>query len=203
MPYSDFTLIRLEREFQLTIHERFKVFADVAPMKISDFLSEILAENVPLALAIHTEKARSEMIIAPILIELRKLVKHKISLFSGIDFSVDLQNSLNGVCDFIISKSAEQLFIKAPVMIIVEAKNENIKGGLPQCIAAMLAAQLFNARENTMVTTIYGAVTTGNSWKFLKLEDKAVFVDMDDYYINDPGKSMGILLRMVEDKDHT
>jgi hypothetical protein len=202
MPYSDFTLQQLERDFQLTIYERIKVFVDVAPVEISDFLSEILAENIPLALAIHTEKARSEMIIAPMLIELRKMVNREISLFSGVDFSVDPQKGLSGVCDFIISKSAEQLFIKVPLVIIVEAKNENIKGGLPQCIAAMVAAQIFNSKENIAVPSIYGAVTTGNNWKFLKLEDKAVFIDIDDYYINNPGKIMGILLHMVENGRH-
>ncbi|MEE8291679.1 MAG: hypothetical protein V3R80_09375 [Candidatus Tectomicrobia bacterium] len=203
MSYSDFTLSQLERDFQLTIYERIKVFADVEPVEISAFLSEILAENVPLALAIHTEKARSEMIIAPILIELRKLVNRKISLFSGVDFSVDYQKNLDGICDFIISKSEEQFFIKFPIIIIVEAKNENIKNGLPQCLSAMVAAQIFNDKENSAVTDIYGAVTTGNSWKFLKLQGKAIFIDIDDYYINDPGKIMSNLLSMVEHGDHT
>jgi hypothetical protein len=78
------------------------------------------------------------LLITPILVELRKLAKHQVSLFSGIDFSVDPCQGLNGVCDFIVSQSPEQLFVSAPVLIVVEAKNENIKGGLAQYIAAML-----------------------------------------------------------------
>jgi hypothetical protein len=66
----------------------------------------------------------------------------------------------------------------------------------------MVAAQIFNNREKAAGPSIYGAVTTGNSWKFLKLEDKAVFIDIDDYYINNPGKIMGILLHMVENGRH-
>lgn len=198
MSYSDFTLSQLERDFQLTIHERIKLFSDIASVEISDFLSELLAENIPLALAINTEKSRSEMIIAPILIELRKMVNHEISLFSGTDFNVDPAQGLNGICDFIISKSGEQLFLKTPVIIIVEAKNESIKGGLPQCIAAMVAAQIFNEQENTSTSNIYGAVTSGNNWKFLKLDRKSAFIDVDEYYINDPGKIISILLNMVE-----
>ncbi|MFM8005054.1 MAG: hypothetical protein ACKO86_08930, partial [Dolichospermum sp.] len=90
------------------------------------------------------EKARSEMIITPILLEVRRKANYQISLFSGTDFNVDIERGLNGYCDFVISRSKEQLTINAPVLIIVEAKNENIKGGLGQCAAAMLAAQLFN-----------------------------------------------------------
>lgn len=203
MSYSDFTLSQLERDFQLIMNERLKIFSDVEPVEISQFLAEILAENVPLALAIHTEKARSEMIISPILIELRKMVNRQISLFSGVDFSVDTEKGLTGVCDFVISKSEEQFFIKTPIVVIVEGKNENIKGGLAQCIAAMVAAQLLNEKESVAISNIYGAVTTGNNWKFLKLTSKTVFIDIDEYHISDPGKLMGILLRMVENGSHS
>ena len=66
----------------------------------------------------------------------------------------------------------------------------------------MAAAQLFNEKEDTAVSNIYGSVTTGNNWKFLKLAGKTVFIDIDEYHISDPGKIMGILLRMVEDGSH-
>jgi hypothetical protein len=200
MSYSEFTLSQLEHDFHVTIDERLSIFANVQSVVISSFLAELLAENVPLALAIHTEKARSEMIIAPILIELRKIVKHKISLFSGTDLSVDIEQGLNGVCDFIISKSPEQLFVKFPILIIVEAKNENIKAGLPQCLAAMIAAQLFNKRANKTARTIYGAVTTGNVWRFLQLQGSTAGIDIDEYYISAPGKLLGILLYMIDNE---
>jgi hypothetical protein len=77
-----------------------------------------------LALAINTEKSRSEMIAAPILLEFRDLAVPSISLFSGRPFNVDKEKGLTGVCDFIISRSPEQLFIKAPVIVVAEAKNE-------------------------------------------------------------------------------
>ena len=66
--------------------------------------------------------------------------------FSGYPFNVDKEKGLAGACDFIISRSPEQLFIKAPVITIVEAKNENIIRGLGQCVAEMYAAKLFNER---------------------------------------------------------
>ncbi len=75
------------------------------------------------------------MIISPILLEVRRKLNYKISLFSGIDFNVDNTRGLNGFCDFLISLSPEQLFIRAPVITLVETKNENLKSCLGQCIA--------------------------------------------------------------------
>ncbi|MGB3511065.1 MAG: hypothetical protein WBA93_17895 [Microcoleaceae cyanobacterium] len=87
------------------------------------------------------------MIVTPILVELRKQFKYQISIFSGKEFNVDVEKGLTGFCDFLISRSSEQLLIKAPVVALVEAKNDNIQTGLPQCIAEMIAAQLFNQQS--------------------------------------------------------
>jgi hypothetical protein len=144
MVYSDFTLSDIKRQLHCSIDETTDVFAAVGAVERSAWLQETLRETLPLALAVHTEKSHSELLIAPILVELRKLARHQVSLFSGIDFSVDPSQGLNGVCDFLVSRSPEQLFVSAPVLIVVEAKNENITGGLAQCIAAMVAARLFN-----------------------------------------------------------
>ncbi len=199
MAYSDFTtLSKFKKAFNLRIDEESDLFVTVEPLQPSESLAATLAETVELALAINTEKARSEMIITPILLELRRRVNYQISLFSGSDFNVDFEKGLNGYCDFIISRFKEQLTINAPVAIIVEAKNENIKGGLGQCAAAMLAAQLFNQQEENDIQTIYGAVTTGDIWKFLKLEDADVCIDLSNYYIKDISKILGILFKSVQ-----
>ncbi|MDZ7966509.1 MAG: hypothetical protein RM368_16275, partial [Nostoc sp. DedSLP03] len=118
-----------------------------------------------------------------------------ISLFSGTDFDVDSSKGLNGFCDFILCGSEEQFYIKAPVLTIVEAKNENIKGGLGQCIATMIAAQLFNQNTQQEVKTIYGVVTSGTNWRFLMLEGLTAYIDIVEYYINDVDKILGILLQ--------
>ncbi|MEA5619715.1 hypothetical protein VB711_17980 [Cronbergia sp. UHCC 0137] len=193
MAYSDFKLSEMVKKFSLTINEKADLFAHTPERESSDLLSAILKNNVPLALAINTEKARSEMIIAPVLIEIRNIFIEKISLFSGVDFNVEPEQGLNGVCDFIISQSPEQLFITAPVVTIVEAKNENIKLGLAQCIAEMIAAQIFNQKEGNSIDTIYGIVTTGNIWKFLKLQNQLIYIDFSEYYIKDINKILGIL----------
>lgn len=193
MSYSDFTLPKVQREFSLKINEKVDFFADVPEVQPSDFLKETLQNNLPLALAINTEKSRSEMIIAPILIELRKTVNNQISLFSGTEFNVDPSKGLNGTCDFLISLDSEQLFIKSPVFTIVEAKKENLNAGLGQCLAEMIAAQIFNEQEGNQISTIYGVVTTGNIWKFLQLNKTDVYIDLTEYFINHLEKILGIL----------
>ena len=198
MADSDWTLREVIKRFQLQLDDQSELFAPLLPVEPSAWLRSILDETAALALAIHTEKARSELIVAPILVEVRRRAKQTVSLFSGVDFSVDPANGLSGVCDFIISQSPEQLFVNAPVLAIVEAKNDNIKSGLGQCIAEMIAAQIFNAREGTMIETVYGVVTTGSIWKFLRLQQTQVSIDRPEYYLDDLATILAMLFMMVQ-----
>ncbi|MBD2210290.1 hypothetical protein H6G27_10415 [Nostoc linckia FACHB-104] len=195
MAYSDFTLAKAREAFQLVIDEKRNLFKDVSPVQPSSTLTTLLEEYTQLATAINTEKARSELLIMPILTEVRRQLNYQISLFSGTDFDVDATKGLNGFCDFILSSSEEQFYIKAPVMTVVEAKNENIKSGLGQCIATMVAAQLYNQDNQQEVKTIYGVVTSGTNWRFLILEGLTAYIDAVEYYINDVNKILGILLQ--------
>ncbi len=199
MPYNRFTLSQAKERLQLQIDETVDLFPEVEEAKISSFLAQFLEENVPLALAVNTEKSKSEIIIAPILLELRKLTDRPISLFSGVVFNVDKEQGLTGTCDFIISRSPEQYFITAPVLTVAEAKKDNIHNGLGQCVAEMFAARLFNARKEIGMSPIYGAVTTGSAWKFLKLVDGTVYIDLKEYHISNIGKILGILLSMIQE----
>ncbi len=197
MSYSDFTIEEVKLRFSLRLEEDRDLYATIAPVEISPLLRETLAENVPLALAISTEKARSEFIIAPVLLEARRQANHQASLFSGIEFTVDAELGLKGVCDFLLSRSSEQLTIEAPVVAVVEAKNENMKAGIGQCLAEMVAARLFNERKGRDEQAVYGVVTTGNNWKFLQLLGNAAQVDLVEYHIKETGRIIGIIKAML------
>ena len=198
MAYSDFTLKKVKHDFNIQTVENHSLFLDIEELKISDYLTQTLKRNVPLALAINTEKARSELITINILLEVKEKLSQKISLFSGIDFNVDKEKGLNGFCDYLISSSEEQLYLDVPVIAIVEAKNENIISGLGQCIAQMYAAQLFNQEENHDLPFVYGAVTTGDEWRFVKLEKNVAYIDNDLYYMSGIKKIIGILVKMAK-----
>ena len=199
MAYSNFSLSAI-RKFGLTINEETNLFADTPTVEPSELLVAILKTNLSLALAINSAKARSEMIIAPILIEVRSRFDNQIGLFSGTDFNVDVEQGLTGVCDFLLSRSPEQFFISSPVVAIVEAKKEDINAGLGQCVAEMVAARLFNEREGSGIQTIYGAVTTGDRWRFLKLEEQIVYIDgIGEYLITQLNQILGILINVIRE----
>jgi hypothetical protein len=198
MSYSEFTLAKVKKLFNLTTVENLDIYSDVAELECSTLLKEILQYNLPLALGSNSEKARSEMIIAPILVDLRRQLQERVNLFSGIDFNVDAEKGLTGFCDFIISESPEQLFINAPVITLVEAKREDIMSGLGQCVAEMVAAQIFNEREGNDIPVIYGAVTSGTNWKFLRLKGQVIEIDLSEYYLSNVNKILGILASAVQ-----
>lgn len=185
MAYSGFTLRKVKDEFKLTIIENFNLFRDqkIQPFEISDFLKLTLKKYVPLALSVNTEKSRSEWIIAPILVELKERLSEKISLFSGKRLDVDLALGLDGDCDYLISLNSEKHYISAPILTIIEAKKEDIIEELGQCIATMYAAHLFNERDQQNLPRIYGAVTSGSDWKFIRLEGNQVVIDTEEYYL--------------------
>ncbi|QLE57508.1 hypothetical protein [Nostoc sp. TCL26-01] len=194
MAYSNFTSLRqVEAAFGLTLDEANRLFTEIIPIEPSAYLKTTLNEYLPLANAVNTEKARSELIIAPILLEIRRLFNFRIGFFSGTEFNVEPEAGLSGYCDYILTASSELYEVRTPVITLVEAKNENIKGGLGQCIAEMIAAQRFNQQQNNDTKTIYGVVTTGVIWKFLKLSNQLVHIDLDEYYIKEIEKILGIL----------
>ncbi|MBV6627506.1 MAG: hypothetical protein KI793_32060 [Rivularia sp. (in: Bacteria)] len=198
MPYNNFTLSKAKKDFNLTTIESENLFKDVGSIEPSATLVELLEEYLPLARAISTEKAKSELLVIPILVEIRKILSRKVSLFSGSLFNVDISLGLTGYVDFLITLSEEMYAITSPVVMLVEAKNDVMTSGIGQCVAEMVAAQIFNQKHNNRVLTIYGVVTTGTSWLFLKLKEKTVYIDNQEYYINNLGKIMGILVSCLE-----
>lgn len=197
MAYSNFTLETVREAFELETIESANIFADIEPVPPSEALVAELEKKVQLAVAIRTEKARSELIVTNVLVELREQFNRRISLFSGIDFSVDAEKELTGTCDFLISLSPEQFYLEAPVIVLVEAKNADPTLGIGQCVAEMLAAQRFNEQKGNNISCIYGATTTGTEWLFLKLEGQKLYIDMSVYAIERCDKILGILSSMV------
>jgi hypothetical protein len=199
MAYSDFkTIGSVKDAFGLTTIEDIQFLPQASPVSPSEILTTILAENLPLATASGSEKARSELIISPVLVEVRRQLDRKIGLFSGEDFTVDADAKLSGRCDFLISRSEEQLEIEAPVIVLIEAKQADLKLGLGQCIAEMVAAQRFNQAKQKPLPVIYGCVSSGILWRFLKLEGTVVTIDLTDYAVTPVDRILGYLIWMAE-----
>ena len=199
MAYNNFTLDTLIQQFGLRVISEADVFAQSVPILPSLRLQETLDETMAIALSVSTEKARSELIVSPVLVEAWRQFAGRISLFSGVDFTVDPEVGLGGICDFLFSLSPLQFVVQAPVVAIVEAKNDNLKSGLGQCIAELLAAQRFNAQRGLELSHLYGVVTTGSLWRFLRLSGTEVVMDVTEYAIQDLSTILGILVFMIRE----
>ncbi len=200
MAYSNFTLESVRTEFQLEIVESAGVFSETETVAPREHFIADLQEKVQLAISIGTEKARSELIVTGVLFELREYLDRRISFFSGTEFNVDAEKGLTGVCDFLVSLSPILSFLEAPIIIIVEAKKENLTLGFGQCAAEMLAAQRFNTEKKNNIPCVYGATTSGTDWRFLKLEEQRLHIDRSLYSIGQCDKILGILSSMVNQK---
>ena len=199
MPYSKFTLRKAVEDFQLALVEGDRFLPEAASVSPTSLLADTLRETLPWAIAASTEKARSEGIINPVLLEVRRQLDGQVSVFSGEEFAVQPEADLTGYVDFLISRSPEQLYVKAPAVVLVEAKKEDLKSSLGQCLAEMVAAQRFNQQQQQAIAAIYGAVTSGTVWRFLKLEGQTVAIDLTDYPLPPVEQILGFLIWMVRD----
>lgn len=201
MAYKNFKLENIENDLGI-IHQSFSFLPTHLPNFVpTNMFMTILNENSHEP--IYTEKAKSEMIITPTLMELKRQNNNKFSFFSGYEFNVDAKLLLKGYCDFLLSAVPNSLIIKSPVFCLVEAKKGEIEEGFGQCAAEMYAAQIFNEKNsnNNLQKIIYGCVTNGFTWAFLKLENKNLLIDTNyvPFTFNEPNKVLSVLQWILDE----
>jgi hypothetical protein len=196
MTYDQFeTLEQSIDAFKLTIVEASFFPKILQPIVPSDMLTTFLNRSIPIVSA-ASEKARSEGIIYPILLEVRELLHDEVTLFSGREFSFDSTIGLNGIVDFLLCRSTSILVPQAPAVMLVEAKKADISSGYGQCVAEMVAAQRFN-RSKLVEGDVYGCISNGLLWRFLKLNGDVVTIDLTDYSLQPVGALLAQLVWMV------
>ena len=193
LSYSAFTLNTVRRQFGLHLQAAY-LFETVAPIMPSEWLSVMLKRAAGVALV--SEKARSEFIVAPILLEIRSFLHETVSIYSGIRLDISPEEGLQGICDFILSKSPAVPALQAPLLMVVEAKKNDIEDGLGQCAAEMVAAQRFNQTEGVN-KPVYGCVTTGELWQFLKLEEIELRIEPEKIYVEHIDKILGAMVKIL------
>lgn len=197
MAFSDFNLRSALETFGLQEDRDTDLFARIAPLELNEFTRAWLDEFAPIAVSVNSELARSVYLIAPLLAEAKRRAKGPANVFPGFTLDVDRERGLNGYCDYVISRSAEFYYLRGPLVAVIEAKREDIIGGLGQCTAAMVAVHLFNERDKTPLPAVYGCVTSGSVWRFLKLEGARLTIDRPEYYLDNAGKIVGILVSIL------
>ncbi len=197
MAYSNFTLRTVVREFGLTEQVIPLFSADITPVQPSVWLLETLSKSRKLPLI--SEKVRSEMLVMPMLLELKEQNHDRFSVFSGAFLDVAPERGLNGECDFMLTLTPDTISLVGPLFMIVEAKKNEIDTALGQCVAQLVGADLYNQADGISLPTLYGCVTTGTDWKFMRLTKKELLIDSDLYFINEPARLLGIFQRIVDE----
>lgn len=198
MCFRDFTLPKVQQDFGLTTDTTQQLFGRMAPVPLSETMRHYLEDFQVLGMSLPTEKGRSELLVAPLLAEMWRRSEHRISLYSGAEFNVDEAAGLNGVCDFLLGQSPQLYFVEAPILAVDEAKKDSIPEGLGQCAAEMVAVQRFNQKANKPRDPVYGCVTTGTLWRFLRLSGKRLEIDLDEYQLSQAERILGVLLHCCD-----
>jgi hypothetical protein len=194
MIYSEFSLEQVQETFQLNI-QRASLFESVTPIPVSPFLEETLRRGFKLYLA--NEKIRSEAIILPILLELKSLNNDHFGIYSGLQLNADEEKGLKGTCDFVLSQEPYTDLVSYPLFTLIEAKYNVIEGALGQCAAQMLGCQLLNEKKNKPLKAIFGCVTTGELWQFLKLENTNLYIETKRIHIDQLPTILGYLQQII------
>ncbi|MGL4420797.1 MAG: hypothetical protein ACRCZF_09055 [Gemmataceae bacterium] len=185
MAFSEFTLESAVSTLGISVQEA-DLFPVLPAARVPEWLMGMLERGTRLALI--SEKARSEFIVVPILLATRELSGHRMAIFSGQRLDVDPIRGLSGECDFLLALGPAVPPLQAPIAAVVEAKRNDVEAGLGQCIAQMTAARKFNQDTQVSHTVMYGCVTTGETWQFLRLDGDVAVLDRRRFYLdNVPG----------------
>lgn len=191
MAYTDFTLEAAERAFGFTAQPG-DLFPGLKPLSVPPWLQELLDRGRHAA-ALVSEKARSEFLIVPILLAARDLAPGELAIYSGQRLDVDPERGLVGECDYILARTAPVPRLRAPLVTVLEAKKGDVEAGLGQCAAQMVGARLFNERTGEPPSPVFGCVTTGEVWQFLRLKGATLLIDSFRLFIDNVGGILAAL----------
>jgi hypothetical protein len=199
MAYSKIKLADIEQRFGVTLQRKRWLPDEIASVEASDLLKGTLLRGQNFALT--TEKARSEMQIAPVLSEIQILNLDKISVFSGENLPAEPKKGLNGEIDFMIAAIPNAVRLQHPIITVVEAKKADLDLAYDQSVAQMIGAKVFN-EKNTRTPNpqlnIFGIVTNGVEWQFLTLQENTVLLDPVVYTLNNLGLLLGTIQYIIQ-----
>lgn len=195
MAYRDFKMKDLRAKFGIQeigtqLFDRSKLQKITPSEKLVSDLAD--AEFITLS----TEKAVSERLVAPILVEIAKLNRF-LQVFSGEIITADKSLGLNGEIDFIFARKPWTRKPQNPLLCVTESKLGLINSGVDQATAQMLGLRIFNQNNGYDDLIIHGATTDGKFWRFLRLEGTSLFIDESEYSSLELPLLLGVLQEIV------
>jgi len=195
MAYTDFGIANVADRLGVTTTVG-DAFGPVVALPVPAWLTDALARGQRQALL--SEKARSEFIVAPVLMAAQELSATDVAIYSGQRLDVDPARGLVGECDFILAAGPALPGLAAPLLTVVEAKRNEIESGVWQCLAQMVGAAVFNEQAGRPLPAVFGCVTNGEVWLFLRLVGTDAVIERRRFYINEVGSILAVF-RMAMD----
>jgi hypothetical protein len=196
MSYADFSLETVESAFGL-LSRPGDLFPGLVPVPVAEWLRDYLSRGRRVA-ALVSAKARSEYLVAPILMAVPELTNSDLAIFSGQRLDVDPARGLLGECDYIIALTPPLPRLRAPLITVLEAKKGDVEPALGQCAAQMIGARLFNERSGQGHIHVYGCVTSGEVWQFLRLEQNDLIIDSTHLFLDNVGGILAALQAVIQ-----
>jgi hypothetical protein len=195
MAYSSFSLDDIAKTFDIWLNRK-ALFQTLEPCPTSEALTDAL--RIVRELPSRSEKFKSEAIVFPIILELWRRNRTVFTFYSGETLNADEEQGLKGECDFMFAKDTGSYIVSAPVVQVVEVKRGDAESWLGQCAAQMLGAKIYNEKHGTPLETIYGCVTTGDDWLFLRLTGNELFIDTRKYYLGQIGELLAAFQHILD-----
>jgi len=187
MAFTDFkSIAQVQEEYNIKYGE--ENFIDYIELIPSDSFIEELDFNLDNIDVFTSEASRCENVIYPIIREVYKNYVNRYTLWSHKSISID--DKLTGTPDYLISTKSElgKTVLGLPVLVVVEAKQNNFMEGWGQCAAELLAVQKINQNDESLV---YGVVTDGELWQFGRLQSNLFIKHKAGITITDLNKVFG------------
>jgi hypothetical protein len=194
MAYSDFTFEQLKKQFGIP-NQVEPLFDPLPSLRPGAYLANAL--ETAQELSVRSEKARSELLVMPILLDAREKSAKFFTIYSGEFLNADNSRGLNGECDFILTKDTRSYTINSPIVQVVEAKKNDLEEGLKQCAAQLVGTRIINESNDICLPRLYGCATTGDDWQFILLEDNQFKIDSRKYYLAEVGELLAVFQHIM------
>ncbi len=140
--------------------------------------------------SITSEQARREFLIAPIIREICRHTQQRVR----VEYPVAVSSWLKGTFDY---------YFQANNLVIIEAKRENLDNGFTQLAAQLIALDQWTDKETPM---LYGAVTTGQDWRFgiFYRQNRQIVEDLKLYRVPEELETLlRVLIRIIIGDEHS
>lgn len=192
MAYDEFSLEEIQERFGLE-NRVVRLFDTLAPIAPGDLWQQFFSSTR--RLPIRREKYRGEALVLPVLLDLYQRNAQYFTIYSGESLKVDDQ--LNGTCDFLLARDVGSYNLQCPLIPIVQAAENDLDLGVSPCAARMIGVNAFNEKKGVALEAIYGCVTTGEKWLFMKLEG-ALYIDSHIYYLKEINQLLAVFQSIID-----